>query len=400
MPTPDVLAFEADVARALEAAGIAKETAAHDATVDAPGAIGAISAIAAGAAVVLRVSPPIAGGDAKFAPAPVDPVWLRVEGGSAAVTVAPLRGGAATKRTARGVAVETADAECCDAPSCSLRRTHARVWIDLDAGDGPARLLAGEWSDAAAGRATTLGSLLAKAIGAALGVPVTGVAEGFAADAPRAGDAPLGALAIARFGLRSEGDRFVVRDYASLGPRAGASRTTAVGVALLIGAAALAAVGARALLGGATDAGVGAVALGALVTFFGVTYVSVGRHAATFVGRSSPILAVYAGKLLVAPWESREGAVGLAPDGHYGAAVPMPDVTGLRVLPRDGRSVVVIDTDHGPFDGVVADREADGRYWLAAIERAVTAASHPEPRETARKRARERARAETAASTA
>jgi hypothetical protein len=397
MPTPARQAFDSDVIRALDAAGIAKDAPAHDATIAPVAAARALASLVAGASLALRGTPPLEGGDEAWAPAPVDPVWIRVERGAAEVTVVALRGAAAAKRAATRIAVEAEAHACCDAPSCKLERTLARVWLELG-GEGPARVCVGEWSDAAAGKAALHASRVARALGDVLGVPVEGAGDA-PTDAPEPESAPLSALALARFGLRCEGGRFVVRDYASIGPREGAGMDTGVGVALLLVAAGLLAGAARSWLAGSSDAALGLAALAALVTFFGVTYVSVGRHSASFRGTSSPRVVTYAGRLICGPWESHEGAVGKKPEGHFGAAVPLPDVTGFRLLPRDGTSVAVIDTDHGPFDGVIADDEAQARYWLAAIERAVTAASHPEPRETSRKRARERARAETVAAT-
>jgi hypothetical protein len=410
MPSPSILAFDAEVARAIDAAGITADAVALDALADPAGAAAALRASTAGDLLVLRVAPPLGGGDDAFGPRPVDPAWLRLVAGSAEVGVAPLRGGAMDRARAERVELEETEGACCDAPGCTLRRTRASAWLVLAGARGegvPSRMLLAEVDGVASGGASRRVQAFGAALGAALGVPVHGadgrpIAQGAAAadlgSPPEEGSlARPDVLALSRFVLRAEGGPVVLRDLALAGPRETVRRDAIAGALFMLLAAVAVGLAVRAIAHGALEAAFGAGAAAALLGFFGTTFLSMARFAARYVARSTALVAVHAGRLVVAPWVSREGAIDRRPEGHYGAAVPLPEVHGLTVAARGARSVVVLDTEHGPFEALVAEREVDARFFCAALERVLEAAAHPEARESARQRARARARAAAAA---
>ncbi len=108
---------------------------------------------------------------------------------------------------------------------------------------------------------------------------------------------------------------------------------------------------------------------------------------------SAPLVSIGGGKLTVAPWVSRKGAVMLEQEGRFGAAIELGEVKGVSVTPRDGRLAVEIATDHGPFDAVVIDDSGVARLLSGALSRAIDdlrpQLGGPNPKQRARARAAE-----------
>lgn len=395
-------AFPGEVARALSLLGEGAGSPAADALLDPVGAARSLRGLEGGASLLLRAAPELRGEAAGYASIPADPVWLKIARGSAEVAIAPLRAqpGAGDERraTALSIAVETREEPCCDSASCKLSRAVASAWLRLDDGS---RLLAAEARDFEAAAAVGAASDVGGALAGVLGVPleVGGTAADVARDASAAGagagarDALLNAGSLSRFALRSEGDRVVLRDYATRGPRETARRTLVIGLGLLALAVGLWALfGARVRAG---DQGL-AVALGALAMLVSLTayaFLGVGRFARSYAAASSPLVAMGRDRVIVAPWVSRRGEVDLRPEGRLGAAIPIGEVQGVAVLDRDGKKVVELATDHGPIDALECDPEdvKVAEVVSEAIRRSLDQVRHPGRGASARQRARAKA---------
>ncbi|AUX44478.1 hypothetical protein SOCE26_059420 [Sorangium cellulosum] len=435
MPEPSPAAFDAEVARALRSLEADSDAPALDPLGDPAGAARALSAPGA-APLLLRVAPELgAPGRDKhttFAPAPRDPVWLRIEPGASAVRLAPLRlaGGDGARLTAGGaggagegaagpreavrVEVTSAQRPCCGAATCTRERTYAAAWLALAAPQAAPsgaragleqRLLVAEAQDLEAARAGALVEAVAAPLAAALRVPLetTRGTEPPDAIAPRplpeaAPEAapPLTAGALSRFAIRSEGELLVLRDHASRGPRGSATRNALIGGALLIAALALWIQVMR-----SASAGDGGVALGVgsaavLLSLMGYAFLGVARFSSRYAARSAPVVSFAPGRFVVAPWVSRTGAIDLRPEGRLGAAISAGEVHGVHVRPRGDRFAVEIESDHGPIDVLLTDREDVAQYWRAATDRAVASVLHPGG-PSARQRLRARAQPQQAA---
>lgn len=383
----DSRAFDAEVARALEAVGAGAADPALDGLADPAGAARALAELegGSGGAQLLRAAPEIGeGGEDGFGPTPTDPIWVRIEAGSTQVKLAPLRlaaGGRAEGREAARVVVTSRRRPCCDSAGCTQERTHAEAWLALEGeGLGGRRLLVAEARDLDGERAEALVAAVAAPLAGALGVALEAPAgAGGRPGAPgvEAGEPLLPAAALARFALRAEGDPAVLRDHASAGPRASAARNTGIGVALIAAAVALWIQVARSLSAGDRGAAVGVGAAAALLSLAGYTFLGVARFASAYVARSSPVAWLSRDRFVVAPWVSRAGAIGLRPEGRFGAAIAVGELRAVSAHPRGDRWVVELDTEHGPFDVLRTGDEAVARYWRAAFERTAAAVRHP-----------------------
>ncbi|WP_437669031.1 hypothetical protein [Sorangium sp. So ce131] len=429
MPEPSPAAFDAEVARALRCLEADSDAPALDPLGDPAGAARALSAPGA-APLLLRVAPELGapGRDqhTAFAPAPRDPVWLRIEPGASAVRLAPLRlagdvarftaggagEGAAGAREAVRVEVTAAQRPCCGAATCARERTYAAAWLALAAPPSSSaragaaqRLLVAEAQDLDAARAGALVEAVAAPLAAALRVPLETARGTEPPDAiaprplPEAAPEPappLSAGALARFAIRSEGELLVLRDHASRGPRGSATRNGLIGGALLIAALALWIQVMR-----SASAGDGGVALGvgsaaALLSLTGYAFLGVARFSSRYAARSAPVASFAPGRFVVAPWVSRTGAIDLRPEGRLGAAISAGEVHGVHARPRGDRFAVEIESDHGPIDVLLTDREDVAQYWRAATDRAVASVRHPGG-PSARQRLRARAQTQQAA---
>jgi hypothetical protein len=186
---------------------------------------------------------------------------------------------------------------------------------------------------------------------------------------------------MARFALRTEGDRIVLRDHANLGPRATAARKAVIGVVLLVLSAALWWRVALVFQAGSSSLAIGLSAAAALVSLTGYAFVGVARHSARYVARSRPLLWIGKDRLVVAPWVSRTGAVDR-----------LAEVRGRDMKRRGGRTAIEVDTEHGPMDALVTDREDVAQVFMAALRRMLAETGHPSARMSAKRRLRARAR--------
>src|SRR6185437_9187905 len=190
-----------------------------DFLLDPGAACRALDALPEQGGIVLRAAPEATDGAPGYGPVPVSPWWIRLVRGSREVKLTPLRGGDASVRRAVRVEVETREEACCDASSCSQKRTLAEAWLVLErAGDAPARFLIAQQRAAvepgAGAPAGTPGAVRAVAPRAAqaLGVPLHlgGAAiEMEPAEAPAPVAPEPAPEALARFAVRREGDRVV-----------------------------------------------------------------------------------------------------------------------------------------------------------------------------------------------
>lgn len=433
MPEPSTAAFEAEVARALRSLEADSTVPAIDPLGDPAGAARALSAEGAGAPLILRVAPELGAlrreQDTGFGPAPRDPVWLRLERGASVVRLAPLRlagarharpqaggaeasAGAAGEGTAEprdtvGVQVISERRPCCGAPTCARERTYVAAWLALA---GPARatearrLLVAEAQDLEAERAETLVEAVAAPLASALGVPLETArgTEPPGAIAPRPLPEPaptplpaLRAAALSRFAMRSEGELLVLRDHASHGPRGSAARNALIGAALLLAALALWIQVMRSVSAGDSGIAIGVGSAAALLSLAGYAFLGVARFSSRYAARSVPVVSFGPGRFVVAPWVSRTGAIDLRPEGRLGAAISAGEVRDIRVLPRGDRFAVEIETDHGPIDALLTEREDVARYWRDAMDRAVASVRHAGG-PSAKQRLRARAQAQQA----
>ncbi|MDC0676896.1 hypothetical protein [Sorangium atrum] len=433
MPEPSTAAFEAEVACALRSLEAESTVPSLDPLGDPAGAACALSAEGAGAPLILRVAPELGAlrreQDTGFGPAPRDPVWLRIERGASVVRLAPLRlagarharpqaggveasagaagEGTAEPRDAVGVQVISERRPCCGAPTCARERTYVAAWLALA---GPARatearrLLVAEAQDLEAERAEALVEAVAAPLATALGVPLETArgTEPPGAIAPRPLPEPaptplpaLPAAALSRFAIRSEGELLVLRDHASHGPRGSAARNALIGAALLLAALALWIQVMRSVSAGDSGIAIGVGSAAALLSLAGYAFLGVARFSSRYAARSAPVVSFGPGRFVVAPWVSRTGAIDLRPEGRLGAAVSAGEVRDIRVLPRGDRFAVEIDTDHGPIDALLTEREDVARYWRDAMDRAVASVRHAGG-PSAKQRLRARAQAQQA----
>ncbi len=334
-----------------------------------------------------------------YGPAPGAPQWLRVEPGHAEVTA--LAEGAKAEaplgpRTASAVdvRVETATWGTSAAPFTKVIARAAIVTVD----GARLEIAAAVADDEVAARAGV--RAVASALAGALGVPLQG-----ATDAPPAeGEDPLAATApdleeprgapLARFTLGWEGDRLVLRDLASRGPREGSWIWTSVVAASLVGAVVASGVLAMAVRGGAPWTSIalraGIVAVFALGAF---AFFHVARHAIRYRAEGAPIGVFADDRVVIAPWVRRDGAIDPRPEGRFGAGVRAAEVHRVHVEPRDGRHAVSLDTAHGPIDVASLDDPAEAAILRAVVERALGGVASPNRRKTSLMRGRERATA-------
>jgi hypothetical protein len=386
------MSFSEEVSAAVASLRSTEAVPVVDALADPGGAVAAL----AQEAVVLHVAPELDAEGATHGPRPAEPLWLSLKRGSAAFEALPLRGGEkATYRAARVELVESEES-CCDAPACTLQRRHGSAFLVIE-GKVKLRFLVAE--QRASERAPlTVVRAVADRLAGFLGVPVTpaeteGAGEGEAL--PAAITPAPGAVEIARFALRSEGERFVLRDHGSAGPRETAGRNAVIGALLMLVAALAGMEGVMAYRAGNTSMAIGAGAGFALLFLAGYAFLGVARFSARYGASSAPLCFVGRDRLVILPWVSREGAVDLRPEGRLGAAIPLGEVRSPSVKSRGDLFAVELDTDHGAMDAMLTEHEGAARYWAAALARRTDEARHPSAGASARQRARQRAREES-----
>jgi hypothetical protein len=375
-----------DVSAVLASLGPEAERSVADAIADPGGAMRALDH----AVIVLRAAPLLGVGAAGFGPDPEVPFWTYLTRGARELHTAPLLGGAKATHSAAHVAIEVATKSCCDAPSCTASRVHTAAWLVCE--DGARFLVAEEHTVAPAPGAVA--TAFAARLAAYLDAPLEGAPSADVDAAIPEPLAPVPAADLARFALRNEGERVVLRDYAGEGPRATAGRNTVLGAALMLSGLGFWIKLALALTrsGGSTGEAVAFGAAAALLTLAGYAFLGVARFSAQYQARSTALVAVGRDRLIVLPWVSRSGAVDNRPEGRLGAAIPLGEVRSPSVAARGDEHAIVVDTDHGAIDALASEHASVAAYWAAALARVTDEARHPQAGASARQRARARAK--------
>lgn len=365
---------------------------------DPAGAYHALDALRADGGIVVRAAPELGVGGQGYGPSPVDPVWVRLTHGARELGTTTLRGTTGSVRRAARVSIEELETSCCDAATCRGTRTSTSVWLVLEGmgkDAGEERLLVAH-DQTLGGRSRTaraIGMRLAKTIDVPL--HVEGSDDSSDDKLPGTIGPALRRADIARFALRREGDRVVLRDFATAGPKSASGQTAVIGIGLALGAGLAWFQLVRVLTTGG-DGGFAIGGLAALLTVAAYTFFGVARFSAKYRALSTALVAVGRDQLIVLPWVARDGAVDARPEGRLGAAVPLGDVRRACPVPRGNGVAIEIDTDHGPFDATICESEESARVWAAALNRVLDESRHPRGEATARQRAR--AQQETAAS--
>lgn len=391
--------FERTTEASIAALGASPDEAALDGWVDPAGAAHALGELGGSrTAVLVRAARDLSPGEAGAAPEPAAPLWILVKKGSAEIraSAAATAGGAEASEARRVTRVVVESATLPDGAEGAV----ARVLLHLDKkelGAQPTLIAAEAWASSeekAVARVRAFAGRLARALSVPASLPASGAQaeesekDGAGAEAA----APMPARALARFTLRGEGPRLVLRDFASRGPREGAGLSFVIGMvfaALSAGAWTMAAksAGAAGLGSSASLAWIGG---GALLTLAAVAFLGVARFSSRYVAGSAPLVSIGGGKLTVAPWVSRKGAVMLEQEGRFGAAIELGEVRGVSVTPRDGRHALEIATDHGPFDALVTEDAGVARLLSGALSRAIDDLRPPIGGPNAKQRARAR----------
>lgn len=386
------MAFAEDIKAAIALLGGPDGERAVDFILDPGAAWRALDAVKDGGGLIVRAMREHGAQADGFEPTPVDPVWIRIMRGAREVGTALYRGGDGMVRRAARVEIDEREEGCCDASACERKRTHVTVWIALEgAGKGGAeeRILVSE--ERVAETAPEVSRGVAAKLAAFLGVPLKRGGEDVtlvAGEAPEAMGEALDVVTLARVSMRTEGDRTVVRDWDSVGPRASATRNAWIGAVILVFAAGAWVMLARALGDPAQGSALGYGVTAALLTLTGYTFVGVARFSAKYAAHSEPLIWIGRDRLVVQPWVSREGAVDSRPEGRLGAALPLAEVRLATSEPSAGSIAAQLDTDHGPYDVVICPDRAAAELWSAILNRAIDEARHPRAGATARQRAR------------
>jgi hypothetical protein len=390
------MAFAQDIKAALDLVGAAEKDPVVDFIMDPGAACRALDALPEHAGLVFRGLPALGEDAGGHGPLPADPVWVRLMRGARELGTAQLRGGDGMVRRAASVELRERDEVCCDLPACKLSRTHAEVWLLLEeSAGGDTELLVAE--ERAASGPPDVARGIAARLGKALDVPVKRGGEAFTdepGEAPEPSGASPSAVELSRLTVRSEGERLVVRDWDSAGPRAAVGQNLVIGGILAVIAAGLWVMLARALGGAEVPGGaVGAGMAATLMTLGAYTFLAVAQYAGKYKARSAPMLSIARDRAAVLPWVSREGAVDVRPEGRVGAALPLVEVKGASFGAGAGGVAVRLETDLGPYDVAILETEDGARAWSVAVERALDEMRHPQAGATARQRARARAAA-------
>ena len=128
----------------------------------------------------------------------------------------------------------------------------------------------------------------------------------------------------------------------------------------------------------------------ALFTLGAVAFLGVARFSMAYAATSEPLVAIGVGRIMVAPWVSRSGAVMMHPEGRFGAGIVLGEVRGVSVQDRKGQHAVEVATDHGPIDALLTEDANVAQYLCGALSRALDDL-RPETGPNARQRFRARA---------
>ncbi len=390
--------FERTAETSLAALGADPAGDALDGWSDPVGAAEALGALGDQGSVVLRAAFDLPASANGAGPEPAAPWWIRVTKGSPEIRTCPAAG--ASKEACESRRVTRVVVECSPLPDGGDGAV-ARASLALDRKPGaamPKLLVAEAWArtqDLAIARVRPVASRLARALSVPASLPQTssGDEPEAPADEPSA-TVHVAARALARFSLRGEGPRLVLRDFASRGPREGAGLHLVIGLVLAALAAGAWTMFARSAGAAGPTAAVSLAWLGgsALISLGAVAFLGVARFAMRYAADSEPLVAIGAGKIMVAPWVSRTGAVMVDPEGRFGSGIDLGEVRGVSVQDRKGRHALEVATDHGPIDALLTDDPTVARYFAAALARTFEDL-RPEAGPNARQRFRQRAAA-------
>lgn len=291
----------------------------------------------------LRVARPLSGGEEGFGPAPGEIAILTFGEGDAARIDCGDPNASRDDRVA-GVALREEEYAAEGRNPCRLRFSCQCV-VELEASG--AWVLAEQRAETA--ETARAGMEALRAAVAREGEPPTG-------DAP----APLPAE---RLQLRGEGPRVVLRDWGGETPRDGAGGYGRAATALGLVTAATGA--GAAWLATTPDRGL-AAGLGVAAALFAVAtyaFFEIARHARAYAASSAPVLALGQGRVIVAPWPDRRGAVDLKLEGRFGAAIPLAEVERVEVGEAAGGHALRLFTMHGPFDVFLTADRAEAERW-------------------------------------
>ncbi|HHH30163.1 MAG TPA: hypothetical protein ENK57_17720, partial [Polyangiaceae bacterium] len=358
-------ALHDDVREALSELELELDSLAQDGWL-APGELA--RAAAGSEPLLMRAAPPEGKAAERRTPSPRPLWWIRSDGGPELEAV-PMRGGTKLSLRAIGLRLERRAELCCDAPKCDVERVVGQLWLDV--GEGESFLLAEVQGDE--GDLTAVGEA-GRALAARLSVDAKGLPEPGATLAP---DGPaLDARRLCRWSLRREGEHFVLRDHARLGPREAVPREIAILIAMaLVFAGSWYATWASYVAERYTTAAIaGATAL--VMTFFVLTMAQILRHSLAFRGDNEALMWMARDQLVVAPWHDRDGAIDVGTAGRYGASISLAELASIELVPLSSGRALRCDTAHGLIDLGVLEDEEQAERWLAALRRLVKATAH------------------------
>lgn len=345
-----------DLDQSLGALGLEAEQRAHDGWFD-PAALTAALADEA-SPVLLRVHPHLLEAEEGYAPTPRLPAWLRLDDDGAEVAVQGQRE-AQTLQVA-SVSLEAGEERW---PGYLKGKPKWVATLTLEASERwRVAEAVGDDERAARAQLATMGRALADRLG------VDGPDASEAGEHPQAPRSPPTARELAPWTFRREGELWVLRDYASHGPRESAGREWAALAIMFLGAIGCWVMTARSYgLAAWEPAAIwGTSAFVLSLSSFATFHIA--RHSSRYRERSEAIMFMAAGSFVVSPWLSRAGAVDDKPEGSYGAAIRLRELERASVAPIGGHTIRLYTT-HGPMDVGTLETEAMADRWRAVLLR-------------------------------
>lgn len=343
-----------DLDQSLGALGLDAEQAAHDGWFD-PAALG--EALEADERpVLLRVHPPLVDAEEGYAPTPRPPGWLLLD--DAPQLAVQGKGEAAPLKVA-SVVLDTVEERW---PGYLKGKPKWVATLALE-GETTWRVAeaVGDDENAARSQLVGLGQALARRFGVAGPEGTPAETEGARASVPTARE-------LAPWAFRREGELWVLRDYASHGPREAATSEWIALVVMFVGAIACWIMTARSYGAAAWEPAAiwGASAFVLSLASFATFHIA--RHSSRYRERSEAIMFMAAGSFVVSPWLSRAGAVDDKPEGSYGAAVKLRELERATVAEIGGYTIR-LETTHGPMDVGALASEGMAERWREVLLR-------------------------------
>ncbi|MEM6787039.1 MAG: thioredoxin family protein [Myxococcota bacterium] len=367
-------ALAADLDRSLGALGLDRSHPAYDGWLDPAGLA---DALGGGGTVLLRVHPEMGAAEEGYAPTPKPPAWVCLDAEGGSLRIASQGADAAPRFASTELVVDVAGPS--SGPDGRPRRRGGKWTATLVVVTPASRLRVAETIADRERVAREALEPLEEALRRRLR-PVPGSSgpslapEERASSTPRAGRpeaarAPLSAEALATWSLRREGDLWVLRDYSSFGPREAAPREWVGFGLMLAGAGACWAMGARMAAAAAGESAAVWLVTAAVLSTMSFAMFHIARHSSRYQERSEALMFLGASQFVVAPWVSRVGAVDDKPEGSYGKALRMRELTRVAVA-RIGRGFTLrLETTHGPMDVGALEREDVTARWRDVLLR-------------------------------